>query len=121
MVDRDAIIQSQRSDWKIQTQTDAPVIIEIAEIVIVRVCQHVADVIEHGKTNSDTAFFFLLKDGDAVFGGTEPVRVPANRLAETGLARADSTGNIVLASAALSASAQPGMSLVGGSPSRRQE
>src|ERR1041384_3328369 len=80
VMNRDAVIQPERTDRQVQPQAKAPVVAVTAEIEIVGFRQDVADVVEHRDAHADTLLF--LDDGDAVFGAAKPVGVAADGFAK---------------------------------------
>jgi hypothetical protein len=87
MMNWNSVIQADRSNGKVQAQTNAPVIAKIIQRPIIRIGGNIADVVEDGKAHADSVLLF--DDGDAVFGRPEPIGITTNGFRESGLSRAN--------------------------------
>src|SRR5713101_7662508 len=65
VVDGDAIIQAQGANGEVEAQTEAPVVIQIVQVEVVRPYRHVANIIEQRETQA-------LDNGNAVLRRTKP-------------------------------------------------
>src|SRR5262245_5879541 len=70
---RNRVIEPQRADGQVQTQTDSPVVGVIAEVKSVGTAHHVADVVEQCEAHA-------FDDRDTVLSRAEPGSIAADRL-----------------------------------------